>query len=162
VAGKDEPVIIYTDGGCRPNPGLGGWGAVLMHGNHRKELSGAEADTTNNRMELTAAVAALEALKRNCRVVLHTDSEYLQKGVTEWMPAWKRNGWKRKVGAVKNLDLWQKLDRLVQEHEVKWHWVKGHAGNLYNERCDELATEAMARLAASKPAVARRTGTCEE
>jgi ribonuclease HI len=149
LAGKDAPVIIYTDGGCRPNPGLGGWGAVLIHGSHIKELSGAEPETTNNRMELTAAVSALEALKRHCRVVLHTDSEYLQKGITQWMPSWKRNGWKRREGAVKNVDLWQELDRLTQLHEVEWRWVKGHAGNAYNERCDELATDAMAELAAA-------------
>jgi ribonuclease HI len=156
LADKEEPVVVYTDGGCRPNPGLGGWGAVLLHKGREKELSGAEPDTTNNRMELTAAVSALEALKRPCKVVIHTDSQYLQRGVTEWMPSWKRNGWKRREGAVKNLDLWQELDRLTQVHEVKWYWVKGHAGHVYNERCDVLASEAMDRLVAAGPASSSR------
>ena len=131
-------VVIYTDGGCRPNPGAGGWAAVLMYGDVRKELSGGEPETTNNRMELTAAVRALEALRRRCEVTLHTDSQYLQKGVTSWMASWKRRGWKRSGGGLKNVDLWKALDVLTQKHEIRWRWVKGHAGNLENERCDEL------------------------
>lgn len=160
MTGKDEPVVIYTDGGCRPNPGIGGWAAILHHQGRYKELSGAEWDTTNNRMELTAAVSALEALKRPCRVELHTDSEYLQKGITVWLPSWKRKGWKRGGGTLKNVDLWQKLDELTQVHDIEWRWVRGHAGDPNNERCDELATEALARLAASAPS-GRGAGSCE-
>ena len=145
VAGKAERVIVYTDGGCDPNPGIGGWAAILLCKGKGKELSGGEPRTTNNRMELTAAVAALEALKRPCAVTLHTDSEYLEKGITTWLPSWKQRGWKRKRGAVKNLDLWQRLDALVQRHHVQWRWVPGHAGDVYNERCDQLASEAIAR-----------------
>ncbi len=141
---RDGTVIVYTDGGCDPNPGTGGWGAVLMFGGHYKELSGSAPDTTNNRMEMTAAIEALRALKRPCSVVLHTDSEYLKKGVTEWMPNWKRRNWKRgRNGEVKNEDLWRILDGLIQRHTVEWRWVRGHAGNGYNERCDELAGDAI-------------------
>ncbi|MFA6243306.1 MAG: ribonuclease HI [Candidatus Hydrogenedentales bacterium] len=136
---SEAAVEIYTDGGCKPNPGVGGWGAVLLYGDKSRELSGGEENTTNNRMELTAAVRALEALKRPCRVVLHTDSEYLRRGITEWMPQWKRIGWKRREGELKNKDLWQKLDTLAQSHNVDWRWLKGHAGHPLNERCDELA-----------------------
>jgi len=161
LTGKDDPVVIYTDGGCRPNPGVGGWGAIFRHKGRYKELSGAEWETTNNRMELTAAVSALESLKRPCRVELHTDSEYLQKGITAWMPSWKRNGWKRREGPVKNVDLWQKLDRLVQEHDVEWRWVRGHAGDPNNERCDELASEAIARLVETAPERNGRQGPCQ-
>jgi len=139
-------VEIYTDGGCQPNPGTGGWGAVLIHRSAQRELSGAESNTTNNRMELTAAVRALEALTRPCDVVLHTDSEYLRNGITTWMPAWKRHGWKRKDGALKNVDLWQRLDELASGHRIEWRWLKGHAGHAFNERCDELATAAIAAL----------------
>lgn len=139
-------VEIYTDGGCRPNPGKGGWAAILRYGDREREISGGEANTTNNRMELTAAVRALEALKRPCRVVIHTDSEYLQKGITTWLHNWKRNGWKRKEGSLKNKDLWQRLDRMAQQHEIEWRWLRGHAGHALNERCDELATEEIARL----------------
>ena len=142
---KDE-VIIYTDGGCDPNPGVGGWGAVLVYKGRSRELSGGEAHTTNNRMEMTAAIRALEALKRPCSAVVSTDSEYLQKGITVWLPNWKRRNWKRKGGAIKNLDLWQRLDELAQQHKVRWRWVRGHAGDPLNERCDQLANEAMARL----------------
>lgn len=149
MSAANDPVIIYTDGGCDPNPGIGGWGAVLVCGKHTKELSGGDPDSTNNRMEMTAAISALEALKRPCQVILSTDSEYLQKGVTEWMPSWKRRGWVRKGGEIKNLDLWQRLDALIQCHTVQWRWVKGHAGDPMNERCDELATQAIARLRAS-------------
>jgi len=141
-----DKVIIYTDGGCDPNPGVGGWGAVLFYKGRRKELSGGESKSTNNRMELTAAIKALEVLKRPCDVVLHTDSEYLQKGITQWLPNWKRRGWKRKGGAVKNEDLWRRLDELIQQHNVEWRWVKGHAGDTENERCDELANEAIQDL----------------
>lgn len=138
-------VDVYTDGGCEPNPGVGGWGAVLLYGGARKELSGGADHSTNNRMELTAAIEALKALKRSCRVVLHTDSEYLKKGVTEWLPAWKRRGWKRKGGSVKNLDLWQELDGLSDQHDIHWQWVPGHAGIDENERCHDLAAQEIAR-----------------
>ena len=140
-----ETVEIYTDGGCDPNPGVGGWGAILLYRGHQRELSGGEADSTNNRMEMTAAIEALRALKRPCRVVLHTDSEYLRLGVTEWMPDWKRRGWRRKRGTIMNLDLWRILDEENQRHQVTWKWVKGHAGDPLNERCDELAMQAIRR-----------------
>lgn len=146
MADASKTVIIYTDGGCDPNPGIGGWGAVMLFGDHRRELSGGEVKSTNNRMELTAAIEALAALKTPCRVVLHTDSEYLQKGFTEWMPKWRRNGWRRKGGAIKNLDLWKRLDEEVARHEVRWEWVPAHIGIAENERCDELATMEIARL----------------
>lgn len=131
---------MYTDGACRGNPGPGGWGVVMSYADREKELNGGEPATTNNRMELMAAIRGLEALNRPCHVDLHTDSEYLRKGITEWMPRWKSNGWKtsgRKP--VKNMDLWQELDGLSANHEVSWHWVKGHAGVPGNERADELA-----------------------
>ncbi len=136
-------VIIYTDGGCEPNPGTGGWGAVLIYGKHVKELSGGAPDTTNNRMELTAAIAALSELKRPCKVDLHSDSIYVVKGMTEWIHTWKRKQWHRGGKQILNLDLWQQLDNLAQHHEVTWHWVRGHAGNHYNERCDQLAGAAI-------------------
>ena len=139
-------VEIYTDGGCQPNPGTGGWAAILIYRERKRELSGAEQNTTNNRMELTAAVRALEALTRPCDVVVHTDSEYLRNGITSWMKSWKRNGWKRKEGALKNIDLWQRLDVLSESHHIEWRWVKGHAGHEMNERCDELASAAIASL----------------
>lgn len=141
-----EPVIVYTDGGCVPNPGTGGWAAVLMYKDKVKELTGGERNTTNNRMELSAAVEALSALKRHSRVILHTDSQYLKNGITQWLPAWKRRGWKRSQGALKNVDLWQKLDRLSQEHDIEWRWVRGHAGDPLNERCDELVGQVIAGL----------------
>lgn len=136
-------VIIYTDGACSGNPGPGGWGALLRFGPHEKALSGGEARTTNNRMELTAAIQALQALKQPCRVDLYTDSEYLQRGITEWLPNWRRRNWQRKGGALANVELWQALDRLVQTHQVNWLWVRGHAGDLYNERVDALARQAI-------------------
>lgn len=136
-------VTIYTDGGCEPNPGRGGWAAILVSGGHIKEISGAENDTTNNRMELTAAIRALESLKKKCVVNLYTDSQYLRQGVTEWMPNWKRRNWNRKGGELKNIDLWQSLDELIQNHSVHWHWVKGHAGHPENERCDQLVSRAI-------------------
>ncbi len=140
-------VEIHSDGACRGNPGPGGWGAVLSTGRHCRELSGAEDATTNNRMELTAAVEALKALKRPCRVRLYTDSTYVQRGITEWLERWKRNGWRtadRKP--VRNQDLWQALDEAASRHDIEWHWVKGHAGNAGNERADRLANEAIDRL----------------
>jgi ribonuclease HI len=137
---KGAPVIIYTDGACSGNPGPGGWGAILIHGDKRKEINGGELDTTNNRMELRAAAEALAALKRPVRAELHTDSEYLRKGITEWIVNWKRNGWKTAAKKpVKNADLWQLLDAARQRHDVEWRWVKGHAGEPENERADELA-----------------------
>jgi ribonuclease HI len=136
-------VTIYTDGACSGNPGPGGWGALLVWNGKEKELSGGERQTTNNRMELTAAIEALSALKRPCRVTLYTDSEYLQRGITEWMPGWKARGWKRKEGALANVELWQALDHLLEQHTVRWAWVKGHAGHPQNERVDRLARAAM-------------------
>lgn len=134
-------VIIHTDGACRGNPGPGGWGAVLQTGGgHEKELWGGEALTTNNRMELTAAIMALEALTRPCRVDLHTDSKYVMQGITEWIRGWKARGWKTaEKKPVKNDDLWRRLDAARARHDVKWHWVKGHAGHELNERADRLA-----------------------
>ena len=147
-------VVIYTDGACSRNPGPGGWGALLIYGGERKELKGGEAETTNNRMELLAAIRALEALNRRCRVDLHTDSNYLRHGITEWITKWKRNGWKtanRKP--VKNDDLWQRLDELQAGQDVDWHWVKGHAGDEGNERADQLAREGMEPFLGRSPAV---------
>lgn len=142
----DLPVVtIYTDGACDPNPGPGGWGVLLRFGDHEKELSGSEARTTNNRMELTAAVQALSALNKPCRIHFYTDSEYLRRGITEWMPAWRRRNWRRKGGELANVDLWQALDGLVQKHRIEWHWVRGHAGNRDNERVDRLASRAIRR-----------------
>jgi ribonuclease HI len=133
-------VEAFTDGACRGNPGPGGWGVVLRYGNHERELSGGEPDTTNNRMELTAAIRALEALSERCLVDVFTDSTYVRSGITEWLPAWKVRGW-RTAGRkpVKNRDLWQRLSELVGDHDVRWHWVKGHAGHPENERADALA-----------------------
>lgn len=137
-------VTIYTDGACRGNPGPGGWGAVLLYGGHRRELSGAHADTTNNRMELTAAIRALEALSRPSAVGLYTDSTYLKDGITRWLPNWKARGWRTASKApVKNRDLWEALDALSNRHDVTWHWVRGHAGNAENERADALARQAL-------------------
>jgi ribonuclease HI len=137
-------VKIFTDGACSGNPGPGGWGVILISGAHRKELSGGEAATTNNRMELTAAITALEALKGPSRVDIHTDSEYLQKGISTWIHGWKRRGWRTSAKEpVKNADLWQRLDAAQGRHEVHWHWVRGHAGHTENERADELAREGM-------------------
>jgi ribonuclease HI len=135
-----DSVEIYTDGACKGNPGPGGWGVVLRTGARVKELHGGEPGTTNNRMELTAVIRALESLKRPCAVRLHTDSQYVQKGITEWIHAWKLRGW-RTAGktAVKNADLWRRLDELAGQHQIKWIWVKGHAGDPGNERADELA-----------------------
>jgi ribonuclease HI len=140
-----QAVEVWTDGGCKGNPGPGGWGAILLYGKVEKDLSGGEAHTTNNRMELTAAISALEALKRPCKVVLHTDSQYVRNGVMSWMRNWKRNGWLTAEKApVKNEDLWRRLDAATERHEIDWRWVKGHAGNKMNERADELARRGMA------------------
>ena len=140
---KGGTVVAYTDGSCLGNPGPGGWAALLRYGDSNKELSGSEADTTNNRMELMAAIRALESLKRPCRVSLTTDSQYLRRGITEWLPAWQRRGWRRSNGSpVLNVDLWQRLQRALQEHEVDWRWVKGHSGHSENERVDYLANMA--------------------
>lgn len=141
---KEKPLVtIYTDGACRGNPGPGGWGAILRYGRHERGISGGESDTTNNRMELRAALEALRTLTEPCRVVLYTDSEYLKKGITLWMPNWKKRNWRRKGGKLANVDLWMKLDEEMARHEVGWRWVKGHAGNTYNERVDKLAREAI-------------------
>lgn len=135
---------IFTDGACSGNPGPGGWGAILRYGDNEKELSGGEAATTNNRMELMAAIAALEALKRPSTVRIHTDSRYLRDGITTWIHNWKRNGWRTAAKKpVKNEDLWRRLDDLLRTHDVSWHWVRGHAGHPENERADELARSAM-------------------
>ncbi len=144
--------MIFTDGACSGNPGPGGWGAILISGESRKEICGGEPGTTNNRMELMAAIQALEALKKPCRVELHTDSTYVQKGIHEWIHNWKRRGWKTADNKpVKNEDLWRRLDEARQRHDVKWHWVKGHAGHELNERADELARQGLteARQAAT-------------
>ena len=140
-------VIIYTDGSCSGNPGPGGWGALLQFGKHEKELSGAEKQTTNNRMEITAAVMALRALREPCRVEIYTDSEYLKKGITDWIHNWKKLGWRRgspgKTKPLANADLWKELDQAITDHLVNWHWIKGHAGHSENERVDRLAFTAM-------------------
>ena len=135
-------VDIHTDGACKGNPGRGGWGAVLRYGSVEKELFGGERDTTNNRMELMAVIAALEALKRPSRVRITTDSQYVKRGVTEWLAGWKRNGWRTASREpVKNRDLWERLDKAIAGHQIAWHWVKGHAGHAENERADRLANQ---------------------
>lgn len=142
-------VEIYTDGGCRGNPGIGGWGAVLESGGHKKTIKGHARDTTNNRMEMTAAIEALNSLKRPCNVVLHTDSTYVRNGITAWLKNWKRNNWKTAAKKpVKNADLWQALDAASQRHQIDWRWVKGHAGVPGNELADQLANDAMDELKA--------------
>jgi ribonuclease HI len=148
VRGNDR-VTIHTDGACSGNPGPGGWGVILQWGDHTRELKGGEAHTTNNRMELMAAIMALETLKRPCDVDLHTDSEYLRQGITDWIGGWKRYGWRTAARKpVKNTDLWQRLDAAVHRHTVRWHWVRGHSGHDLNERADELAREAIAEIRA--------------
>jgi ribonuclease HI len=137
-------VIVFTDGACRGNPGPGGWGAILISGRHEKEICGGERSTTNNRMELMAAIMALETLTKPCKVELHTDSQYVRTGITEWVAGWKARGWKTAAKApVKNEDLWKRLDAARLRHEVDWRWVKGHAGNELNERADALANKGM-------------------
>jgi ribonuclease HI len=144
-------VAIYTDGACRGNPGPGGWAALLVAGSQRKEVSGAEPDTTNNRMELMAAIGGLGALKRRCAVKLYTDSKYVLQGITEWLPNWKSRGWRTAAREpVKNQDLWQLLDAAVQEQDIEWHWVKGHSGHEGNEYVDQLANIAIDRLLAAR------------
>ncbi|HWW47798.1 MAG TPA: ribonuclease HI [Xanthobacteraceae bacterium] len=140
-------VSIYTDGACSGNPGPGGWGAILRFGDVEKELNGGEKLTTNNRMELLAAISALDALKKPCSVDLYTDSQYVRNGITAWIFNWKKNGWRTAdKKPVKNVDLWQQLDAALQRHQVRWHWVKGHAGHPENERADQLARDAIAAL----------------
>jgi ribonuclease HI len=142
---SSQVVVVHTDGACSGNPGPGGWGAILRYGGHEKELKGGESLTTNNRMELTAAIMALEALTRPATVELHTDSQYLRDGISKWIHGWKRNGWKTsEKKPVKNADLWQRLDLALERHQVSWHWVRGHAGHDDNERADELARLGMA------------------
>jgi len=136
-------VTIYTDGACEPNPGMGGWAALMLFGRHEKVLSGSEPATTNNRMELTAAVQALTALTQPCQVDIYTDSEYLRRGITEWLPNWRQRGWKRKSGKLANIDLWQALETALERHSISWHWVRGHAGDRVNQRVDSLARKAM-------------------
>ena len=137
-------VTIYTDGACSGNPGPGGWGSVMMYRGHRRELSGGEADTTNNRMEMMAVIKALETLKRPCNITLYTDSTYVMKGMTQWLEGWKKRNWRTAAKKpVKNVELWQRLETAIAPHEVKWVWVKGHSGVPENERADELATSAI-------------------
>ena len=136
--------IIYTDGACSGNPGPGGWGSVLLYNGHRREMSGGDAETTNNRMEMMAVIQALESLKRPCSVMIYTDSVYVMQGITEWIEQWKKRGWKTAAKKpVKNVELWQRLEQAIHSHEVKWTWVKGHSGVPENERADELATTAI-------------------
>lgn len=147
--GSEEIIEIWADGGCRGNPGPGGWGVLLRAGTREKELWGGEPATTNNRMELTAVIRALEAMKRTVRARIHTDSQYVQKGISEWIHGWKRNGWKTSdKKPVKNADLWQELDRLAAQHQLEWLWVKGHAGDPGNERADALANRGIDELLA--------------
>ena len=147
MVSEDDAVEIWTDGGCKPNPGPGGWAAILRHGEHERTLSGAEPATTNNRMELTAAAAALEALKRPCRVALYTDSEYVKNGVTRWKDGWVRRNWRNAAGdPVANMDLWRRLLDAARRHDVAWHWERGHTGHPLNERADEIATRARESL----------------
>ena len=139
-----DTLEIYTDGACRGNPGIGGWGAWLLYKQAQKECFGAEADTTNNRMELTAVIEALKCLKRPCQITLYTDSQYVKKGITEWLANWKNRQWKTASRQpVKNIDLWQQIDTLSQKHTIDWQWVKGHAGNAGNEKADQLANHAI-------------------
>lgn len=144
---QSELVVIYADGACKGNPGPGGWGAWISMGGHSKELCGGEPITTNNRMELTAVIRALQALKRACNVRIYTDSVYVQKGMTEWLKSWKARGWRTAdKKPVKNDDLWQELDTLAQQHQIEWLWVKGHAGDEGNERADALANQGVAQV----------------
>ena len=143
----DKTVYLYTDGACKGNPGTGGWGALLRYGRHEKELFGGEAQTTNNRMELTAVIEGLKALKRRSRIEIHTDSQYVKNGMESWIHGWKKNGWKTAAKKpVKNDDLWKELDALSHKHELQWTWVKGHAGHSENEKADALANRGAARF----------------
>ena len=142
-----ESVVIYTDGACKGNPGPGGWGATLQYGNAKRELFGGEPETTNNRMELMAAIMALETLKRPSKVILHSDSKYVLQGITEWMANWKKRGWKTAAKKpVKNVDLWRRLDAAMQRHDIDWQWVKGHSGDEGNELADELANKGVVEV----------------
>ena len=138
-------VTIYSDGACDPNPGPGGWAALLIYESHEETISDSEFETTNNRMELTAAIQALKTLKYPYQVDFYTDSQYLRSGITEWMPNWRARNWRRKGGKLANVDLWQALDRVIQTHQIKWHWVRGHAGDRNNQRVDYLARKAIQR-----------------
>lgn len=147
--GDSKVVEIYTDGACKGNPGIGGWGALLRYAGHEREIFGGEILTTNNRMELLAAIRALESLKRPCKVQLHTDSQYVQKGICEWIDAWKAHNWRTSAKKpVKNEDLWKLLDQLTQQHDIEWCWVRGHSGNDDNERADELANRGVEMISA--------------
>lgn len=140
-------IYVYTDGACRGNPGPGGWGVLLRYGKHEKILSGAESNTTNNRMELMAAIQGLNAIRESCKIELYTDSKYVQKGITEWIAGWKKRGWKKAdKKSVKNADLWQALDEAASRHTISWHWVKGHSGHPENERVDSIANIAIDEL----------------
>ena len=144
---QDKTVTLYTDGACKGNPGKGGWGVLMRYGSHEKELFGGEAHTTNNRMELTAIIQGLAALKRSCAVVIYTDSQYVKNGMEKWIHGWKKNGWKTaSKQPVKNEDLWQQLDRLAAQHQIQWQWVRGHAGHAENERADALANQGVASV----------------
>ena len=144
---QDKTVSLYTDGACKGNPGKGGWGVLMRYGSHEKELFGGEAHTTNNRMELTAIIQGLAALKRPCAVVIYTDSQYVKNGMEKWIHGWKKNGWKTaSKQPVKNEDLWQPLDRLAAQHQIQWQWVRGHAGHTENERADALANQGVASV----------------
>ncbi|AUR51972.1 ribonuclease HI [Aquella oligotrophica] len=140
-----QKLIIYTDGACKGNPGIGGWGAILFYGEHKKELYGYASDTTNNRMELTAVIEALKALNRSCEIEIYTDSQYVKRGITEWIHGWLRKNWKD----VKNPDLWQELLKQTKAHTISWHWVRGHNGDINNERADELANLAITEAGSS-------------
>jgi len=144
---ENKTVTLYTDGACKGNPGKGGWGVLMRYGSHEKELFGGEAHTTNNRMELTAIIQGLAALKRPCAVVIYTDSQYVKNGMEKWIHGWKKNGWKTaSKQPVKNEDLWQQLDRLAAQHQIQWQWVRGHAGHAENERADALANQGVASV----------------
>ena len=144
---QDKTVSLSTDGACKGNPGKGGWGVLMRYGSHEKELFGGEAHTTNNRMELTAIIQGLAALKRPCAVVIYTDSQYVKNGMEQWIHGWKKNGWKTaSKQPVKNEDLWQQLDRLAAQHQIQWQWVRGHAGHTENERADALANQGVASV----------------
>ena len=146
-AASSKIIEIFTDGACSGNPGPGGWGAILRYGTTEKELNGGEPQTTNNRMEMMAAIMAIEAVKRPCEIHLHTDSEYLRQGITTWIHSWKARGWKTAdKKPVKNVDLWQRLEQAIETHDVHWHWVKGHSGHVENERADELARLAIRQM----------------